>query len=358
MAEFSENTVNTNDNVAHVGVVIPCFRCEHTIKAVVEAIPGFVTTIVCTDDFSDDGTRGILAKLAKTEPRLEIVEHEFNRGVGGATVSGYIHALKLGADVIVKIDSDGQMDPGMIGSLIAPILEGEADYVKGNRFFDVDSVRSMPKIRLIGNAALSFLTKISTGYWDLFDPTNGFTAVHADVARVMPLERLHQRYFFESDMLFRLATIRAKVVEIPMQAIYGEERSNLSVRKTLLTFPWLHLRNCLKRIIYNYYLRGFSAGSISLLVGMALTGFGFLFGMHAWIESSGSGIAATSGTVMVSALPSILGVQFLLNFLNFDISSIPREPIHKRVQRFKTLKRAEPNDVIFEADHGNQRKVR
>jgi glycosyltransferase involved in cell wall biosynthesis len=338
MYQFSEHSIDAAKSSMQVAVVIPCFRCKDTISDVIRAVPDFVTVIICVEDCSKDGTREHLYNLAEKEPRLVVVTHDVNQGVGGATVSGYRRALDLNADIIVKMDSDGQMDPEMVSALIEPIVEGEADYTKGNRFFDLQEVQAMPTLRLIGNAALSFFTKLSTGYWDLFDPTNGFTALHANVAKVLPLDRLHQRYFFESDILFRLSTVRAKIVEVPMVPIYNDEHSNLSVVHTLLTFPGLHIGNFLKRIVYSYFLRGFSAGSISLLVGLALAGFGTSFGAYAWFKSYLTGMAATSGTVMVSALPLILGVQFLLHFLNHDISSVPQAPIHKKIKRFKALK--------------------
>ena len=138
--------------------------------------------------------------------------------------------------VVVKVDGDGQMDPRLIPSFVYPILRGEADYTKGNRFFDLESVRTMPRFRLLGNAILSFMTKLSSGYWNLFDPTNGFTAIHTDVARHLPFDKISRRYFFETDILFRLNTLRAVVVDVPMEAKYGDEVSNLKISKIVLEF--------------------------------------------------------------------------------------------------------------------------
>lgn len=244
---------------ASVAVVIPCFRAAGSIAEVVATVPDFVRMIVCVNDCSDDNMAEVLAQVAATDPRVIVVTHETNKGVGGATVSGYQRALEEGAEILVKIDADGQMDPDFIAPLIAPILEGDADYTKGNRFFDLEEVRCMPTVRLVGNAGLSLITKLTTGYWDLFDPTNGFTAIHANVARILPLGKLHKRYFFESDLLFRLSTVRARIVDVPMVPIYGDEVSNMSAVKTLVSFPFLHARNLFKRIVYNYILRGFSA---------------------------------------------------------------------------------------------------
>ena len=211
---------------------------------------------------------------------MEIVRHDRNRGVGGAVITGYAKALTFGADVVVKIDGDGQMDPALIPKLVAPILNGEADYAKGNRFFNLESVQQMPAIRLFGNGVLSFLSKLSSGYWSIFDPTNGFTAIHARLINLLPMHRIHNRYFFESDMLFRLNLLRAVVVDVPMDAFYGEEESNLKITRVIFPFAWGHLRNLFKRTIYSYFLRDFSLASLELVLGGGLFMFGGLFGLR------------------------------------------------------------------------------
>ena len=321
-----------------VAVVIPCYRAAGSIAQVVASVPDFVRIIVCVNDCSDDNMAEVLETVSSDDPRVIVVNHDVNKGVGGATVSGYLRALEEGAEILVKIDADGQMDTDFIAPLIAPIIEGSADYTKGNRFFDLEEVRCMPTVRLIGNAGLSLMTKLTTGYWDLFDPTNGFTAIHGNVARILPLRKLHQRYFFESDLLFRLSTVRARVVDVPMVPIYGDEVSNMSATKTLVSFPFLHARNLFKRIVYNYILRGFSAASLSLLVGLPLVLFGLLFGIDAWVESARTGMPATAGTVMLSAVPLLIGFQLILGFLQHDVASVPKLAIYKRVQRLSALK--------------------
>ena len=320
-----------------VVVVLPCYRSAGSVAEVVRRIPSGVRHIVCVNDASDDGLSDVLATLSQKDSRIEIVTHETNGGVGQATVTGYRRAMELGARILVKIDSDGQMNPAFIPALVQPILSGEADYVKGNRFFDIDSVRAMPRLRLAGNAGLSFLTKLSTGYWDLFDPTNGFTALHADVAAVLPLDKLHKRYFFESDMLFRLRCFGARIVEQPMEASYGDEKSNLSELNALLTFPLLHGRNFLKRIGYNYFLRGFDTASLHLIAGIGLSLFGIVFGLAAWLESMATSVPATAGTVLLGATPLLIGFQLLLAFLQHDVSMTPKVPIHPRLAGYTVL---------------------
>jgi glycosyltransferase involved in cell wall biosynthesis len=231
-----------------IAVVIPSYKVRNHILDVIGVIGKEVQLIYVIDDSCPDGT-GIFVKTNCADTRVRVIMHAENRGVGGAVMTGYRAAIDEGAEVIVKLDGDGQMNPKLISRFIAPILAGEADYTKGNRFFYLEEIRAMPKIRLFGNAVLSFMTKLSSGYWDLFDPTNGYTAIHADVARHLPFGKISRRYFFESDMLFRLNTLRAVVVDIPMDAQYGDEVSNMKISKIVGEFLFKHIRNFSKRIL-------------------------------------------------------------------------------------------------------------
>jgi len=307
-------------------VVIPAYKVTKHILSVLEAIGPEVSAIYVVDDCCPDES-GVFVRTHANDPRIQVITHSENKGVGGAVVTGYLAALGDGMEIMVKIDGDGQMDPALLTQFIAPIMQGQADYTKGNRFFDLEQIHQMPTIRLIGNAGLSFLSKLSTGYWDLFDPTNGFTAIHRSVAMRLPYSRISERYFFETDMLFRLNTLSAVVLDIPMDAKYGEEESNLKIGKVLPEFLMKHARNFLKRIFYNYYLRDMSIASIELPIGLLLVLFGISFGSIAWIASIRTGVATTAGTVMLSALPLILGLQFILAFLANDMARIPRRPL-------------------------------
>jgi dolichol-phosphate mannosyltransferase len=313
-----------------LAVVIPCYRVRDHVDAVLMRIGPEVWRIYCVDDGCPEQSRISIQQRAALDPRVRLLVRERNGGVGAAVVTGYKQALADGAEVIIKLDGDGQMDPARILELVEPLVRGEADYVKGNRFFHLEGLKTMPAARLIGNAGLSLLSKMSTGYWNLFDPTNGYTAIQASVARRLPLDKLSPRYFFESDMLFRLNTLRAVVSEVPMEARYADERSSLSLLRALVQFPLYHARSCLKRIFYNYFLRGFSLASINLVVGVALLVFGVVFGTIEWVLSAERNVPASAGTVMLAALPLILGSQLLLSFLSFDMANVPREPIHRK----------------------------
>jgi glycosyltransferase involved in cell wall biosynthesis len=311
-----------------IAVVIPAFKVSSHIAEVIGAIGPEVRHIIVVDDACPENS-GTVAKNLK-DKRVTVVVHDKNQGVGGATVTGYEKALELGADIVVKLDGDGQMDPADIPRLVAPLEANIADYAKGNRFSSVENLESMPLVRVLGNAGLSFMTKLSSGYWTVTDPTNGFTAIRSELLAELRLAKLHRRFFFESDMLFRLNLLGAAVADVPMKAVYGSERSNLSVLKTLFQFPWLHFVNHLKRIFYSYYLREMSIASFELPFGVGLLIFGASFGVNAWVSASAAGVATTTGNVMIAALPIIIGFQLVLAFLSYDIASTPKRPRHIR----------------------------
>ena len=330
----------TNNSVSKdhpIAVVIPSYRVIKHILGVIATIGPEVWRIYVVDDKCPEGSGNYVEANCK-DPRVVVLRHEINQGVGGAVMTGYSVAIADGAEVIIKIDGDGQMDPGLIPSVAAPIFAGEADYTKGNRFFDLEEIRAMPKVRLFGNGVLSLMTKLSSGYWDLFDPTNGYTAIHVDVARLLPFGKISRRYFFETDMLFRLNTLRAVVVDVPMDANYGDEISNMKVSKIIGEFLVKHIRNFSKRIFYNYYLRDMSLASIELPLGLMLLIAGGFFGIYSWINSLNEGAITSAGTVMLAALPVLMGLQLILAFLAYDIASVPRRPLHVLRHKNKTKK--------------------
>jgi glycosyltransferase involved in cell wall biosynthesis len=319
-----------------IAVVIPMYRVYRHIAEVIRDIGPEVSRIYVVDDACPESC-GKFVEENITDPRVTVLYHENNEGVGGAMITGYRKALADGAEVIVKIDGDGQMDPSLLPRFVAPILAGEADYTKGNRFYHPEDITAMPIFRLFGNAGLSAIAKITTGFWDLFDPTNGYTAIHARVLGELQLKKLSKRYYFELDMLFRLNIIRAVVIDIPMTARYGDEKSNLRISRVTFEFFYKSMRNCFKRISYNYFLRDMSIASFELIVGLVMTVFGITYGISSWTTSVETGITASSGTVMLAALPTFLGIQFLLAFLNYDIQSVPRIPLTRLLRSRQDL---------------------
>lgn len=309
-----------------VAVIIPCYRVKKHIQFVIEGIGKEVDAIYVVDDACPQQS-GIFVKKNVTDARVRVIYHQQNQGVGGAVMSGYRAAIDDAMDILVKIDGDGQMDARLISAFVAPIVLGRADYTKGNRFFDIESLKPMPKIRLFGNAVLSLLTKLSSGYWNLFDPTNGFTAIHAKVAKRLPFNKISSRYFFETDMLFRLNTFRAVVEDIPMPAKYEDEQSNLKISKILGEFLFKHCRNFFKRIFYNYYLRDMSLASIELPLGVSFFFGGSVFGAYLWLKSIQSGVYSSAGSIMLSVIFILMGLQLILAFFSYDIGNTPKTPM-------------------------------
>jgi dolichol-phosphate mannosyltransferase len=319
-----------------LAAVIPCFKVEAHIVGVVQGVLGRVDHVFVVDDRCPEAS-GKLVQATFPNERVTVLFHTENQGVGGATVTGYKAALERGYDVFIKIDGDGQMNPDYIPELVHPILDLEADYTKGNRFYRREYLQKMPVIRLLGNSALSLITKISSGYWNVMDPTNGYTALHATAAREIELDKVARRYFFESDMLFRLNIARAVVKDVPMPAIYGAEESNLRIKAILFEFMAKNLTNFGKRFLYNYIVRDINVGTVQAIIGLALFLFGGIFGVVAWIESAAAARSTPVGTVMIATLPIILGFQLLLAALSFDIANVPTKPI----QRILRLERSQ-----------------
>lgn len=309
-----------------IAVVIPCFKVKEKILQVLQGIGKEVSRIYVVDDHCPDGS-GKFAESHFKDNRMTVIYHKKNKGVGGAVITGYRAALKDECDIIVKIDGDGQMDPTLISNFIKPIERGIADYTKGNRFFDAEKAKSMPALRLFGNLLLSFVTKTSSGNWHIFDPTNGYTAIHTSTLRLIPLEKVSNSYFFESDMLFRLNIAEAVIVDIPMHSKYGDETSNLKVGKVIPEFILRNIKNLNKRILYCYFLREVNIASFELVAGICLFLFGLVFGLYHWISNAAQGESTPIGTVMIASLSVLVGFQLLLAFINFDISKRPGIPL-------------------------------
>jgi glycosyltransferase involved in cell wall biosynthesis len=316
-------------NDKRIAVVIPCYKVKSQVLSVLARIGPEVDAIYVVDDACPDAS-GLYVRENSSDPRVRVILCEVNSGVGGAVMTGYRAALADGNDCIVKIDGDGQMDPSLLINFVEPIVELRADYTKGNRFFNLEDVESMPRVRLLGNAVLSFMCKASSGYWSIFDPTNGYTAISARAASLLPTHKISKRYFFETDVLFRLGTFGAVVQDVPMKAVYGDEQSNLVVSRVLFSFMAGHAKNLSKRILYNYFLRGFSVASVELILSAIFILFGVVFGSIKWTNSLLDGVPASSGSVMLAALPVILGVQLLISFLSYDMQSQPRSPLESK----------------------------
>jgi len=313
-----------------IAVVIPAYKVEAHIAGVIRGIPGWVDQVIIVDDASPDGTSAVVA--SQDDPRVVLLRHAKNRGVGGAMVTGYTYALRGSADIVVKMDGDGQMDPAYLPRLLDPLVTGRADYVKGNRFFDFQALRTMPTLRRIGNTALTFLAKIASGYWNISDPTNGYTAIHRKALELLDIDALHLRYFFENSLLVRLNVIRAVVKDVPIPALYGGERSSMNLFRVVVTFPGNLFLGVFRRVYWRYFFYDLTVTSIFLVAGFTLVLFGGIFGGFRWYQSYMTGIPQTAGTVLLAALPFILGFQLILQAIVLDVQDRPSESVSARFQ--------------------------
>lgn len=312
----------------HVAAIVPAYNVSAELGGVLRQIPPLFRTIIVVDDGSKDDTAAVAERYAQLDPRIVVLRHDQNRGVGGAMITGFARAMEAGADVLVKVDGDGQMPLWLVPQLIQPLIDGTADYTKGNRFRDFQGVRAMPLVRRIGNVVLSFLSKAATGYWHCFDPTNGFVAIRADVLSQVPLRKIDPTYFFETSMLSHLYVLGAVVREIPIPARYAGETSSLSVGRAALQFPGKLLASLARRLFLKNFVYDFNLESFHLASGMPLLLAGLLYGGYNWYWYTSRNLAAPTGTVVLSALMIMLGMQLLISAVNLDLQAIPREPIN------------------------------
>ena len=306
-------------NNLNIAVAIPCYKVAQHLQKVVAGIPDFVDHILLVDDHSPDSTPTLVDTLAGSHSRITPLHHDKNRGVGGAMKTAFRKAMEMGVDVVVKLDGDGQMDP----TYIAPLVEAlaDADFVKGNRLFDRQMLQRMPAARRMGNMGIGFMVKAASGYWTISDPVNGFLAIRTSTLRQMDFARIADRFFFESSMLIEMHYTGARIHEVSMPAIYAGEKSNLSIGKTLFSFPPKLIVAWLRRLHLSYFVIDFNICSLYLLVGLPSFLFGLIFGICQWIHYASLNLPAPTGTIMVAVLPFILGFQMLLAAAQYDITS-------------------------------------
>jgi dolichol-phosphate mannosyltransferase len=305
-----------------VAAVVPALNEAAHIGDVLRHMPPCVDDVIVVDDGSTDGTAA--AAEAAGDPRVQIIRHPVPGGVGRATVAGAQRALEIGADLVVKVDGDGQMDPAQITVLLEPLVRNGYDYAKGNRFLHPIALRQMPRHRLVGNFLMTFLTKLASGYWHIFDPQNGYVAITAATLRALNLADLSPGFFFENDMLIRLNILNCRVKDVAMPAQYGSENSSLRVNRILATFPFYLARGFWTRIWEKYMLRDFSPIAMFWVTGFPLMVFGGTLGLITWGHSLWSGRPASSGTVMLSVLPFLIGFELILQAIILEIRESPR----------------------------------
>jgi dolichol-phosphate mannosyltransferase len=312
------------DRAPVVAAVLPAYRTASSIRAVIDQIPVDIRHVIVVDDASPDGVGAAVSALG--DPRVFVCTHPTNGGVGAAMKTGFAKALELGADIVVKLDSDGQMDPALIPSFVTPLAAGRADLAKGNRFADLSVISAMPPLRRAGNLVLSFLVKAASGYWSLFDPCNGYLAISSDLLKKIRRDRLADRYFFEISLLCESYRARGVVVDVDMHPRYGDEISSLSPIRSLFEFSGRLLGRIASRIGFAYFLRDFTVVSVFISAGVPLMAFGILWSAYHWYRSVVTNVVASTGTVMIGTLAIILAFQLLLQAVVLDVQNEPGRP--------------------------------
>jgi glycosyltransferase involved in cell wall biosynthesis len=310
-------------NGAVIAAVVPAYREEKMISRVVETMPDYVDHIVIVDDCSPDDTSAVVMGLG--DARVTLIRHEVNQGVGGAIITGHRRAIELGADVNVVMAGDAQMDPAYLPDLLERVVDEGYGFAKANRFFSHESFAGMPKYRIVGNIVLSFMTKLASGYWHLFDPQNGYTAVRTSVLKRLSLDRIAKRYSFENDLLIHLNIAQVPAIDVPIPAVYGDEVSTIKLRRVIPELLALLTAGFWKRIWYRYVLWSFSPVVLLLVLGILLFAVGL--GVAIWVcFQIAASVVATAATVMLAALPLMIGTQMLISALQLDIQGSPSTP--------------------------------
>jgi len=302
-----------------VAVVVPAHDEEKLIAETIRSIPGFVDRVLVVDDASRDGTVAAVRGLG--DPRVELIVHERNLGVGAAIITGYKRALEERIDVTAVMAADAQMDPGDLETLVAPVARREVDYAKANRLFTGQAWEVIPRYRYLGNAFLSLMTKIASGYWHVADSQSGYTAISLEMLELLDLDRIYQRYGFPNDMLVHLNVWNARVRDYPSRPIYGVgERSGIRLRKVVPTISWLLMKGFFWRMREKYVIRDFHPLVFFYLLGLVMGFLGLALGI-AEVVLRILGNHITAATVVLVALLLIFGSQFSLFAMWFDMES-------------------------------------
>ncbi len=302
-----------------IGVVIPCFMGGDITLKLVEDLKIFADLIVLVDDKCPLRT-GKKIKKKFNEPKIEIIFNQENLGVGGATKIGFDFLLKEGCEIIIKMDADYQMDPKNIPKLINPIIKKECDSTKGNRFTNAESLLKMPRVRLIGNTFLSYLSKLSTGYWEIFDPTNGFIAFNSYALKRINYSKTDNRYFFETDILFRCSLENININNVSIDSEYNNHFSSLQPVKEIIPFFIKNLKLLFKRIIYQYFLFDFNVGSVNLILSLLFGLTSLFYLIFLLLKTNITNIYTSAAEASFFSIVSVISMQFFLSFIFYDCS--------------------------------------
>lgn len=286
-------------------VVVPAFNEAAQIGKVVVSMPAWIDLMIIVDDCSTDGTVAVVNDLKNSNDRIELIEHRSNQGVGGAIASGYKMARQLGIDVAVVMAGDAQMDPADLPNLLDPVVDEGVDYAKGNRLFTGEAFEQIPKVRYFGNAVLSLLTKIASGYWHVADSQTGYTAINLKALKLIDWDDMYKRYGQPNDLLVRLNVFNLRVRDVPVRPVYNVgERSGIKIHKVMFTIPWMLLRLFLWRMLNKYVIRDFHP-----LVFFYFLGFMFS------VATVGLGVRMGWVWYATEVIPKVNALAFLFSFM-------------------------------------------
>ncbi len=301
-----------------IAVVVPCFKEETQIATVIETMPDIIDRIVIIDDASPDSTAEVVRGLQKDHERVELIVHPKNAGVGAAIVTGYQRAIEAGDDVAVVMAGDGQMPPDELPGLLDPVVDDACDYSKANRLASGEAWNQIPRKRYLGNAALSFLTKVASGYYHIADSQTGYTAITTDALKQLDLDAMYPRYGYPNDMLVRLNAARMRVMDVPSRPVYNVgEQSKLKIRRVLFTMSWLLYKRFWWRMGTLYVVRDFHPLVIFYTLGSVLLSIGTLAGFGLFVRFL-QGHEITAGTAVLVSLLIQTGLLMSLFGMLFD----------------------------------------
>ena len=303
-----------------IAAVVPAYNETKLIVKTITTMPEWVDFIVVVNDCSTDDTSAKARSV--DDPRVVVIDHVTNTGVGGSILVGHARAMELGADVNVVMAGDAQMDPAYLPDLLDPICENGYEFTKANRFFSATSYRGMPLVRMLGSVALSFATKVGSGYWNLFDPQNGYTAVHRSALRRLDFSRIARGYEFENDLLIWLNIANARAKDVPIPANYGEEVSSMKIHRAARAIAGLLIRGFWRRMILKHVLASFSPVALLFFSGLFLVTIGTAIGIWVVVETLGPPVATTA-SVLLAVGPLLTGIHMLVSALTLDIQATP-----------------------------------
>ncbi len=303
-----------------IAVVVPAHNEERLIAKTITTVPAFVDRVFVIDDASTDRTAAIAEEIA--DPRVTVIRHEKNTGVGGAILTGHRRVLEEGLDVSVVMAGDAQMDPDYLPALLDPIAHDGVLFTKANRFYARSSTAGMPKHRVFGNVVLSVMTKFASGYYHLFDPQNGYTALHREALARLDLDAIKADYSFENSLLIHLNVLRVRARDVPIPAVYGDEVSGMRLRRVVPMLLHTLIGGFWTRVWRKYVFPSFGPFALLFFSGLILSAIGFVAAVVITILAFND-VTASPATVMIAIAPLLAGIQLLISALNLDIADSP-----------------------------------